>query len=148
MILDALVAAAITLPDPDRHHSPSRAAVSRIVEAASLPPAGWGAFAACVEERESHGNPRALNASGHAGLVQWSRDWSRGLPYVVARGLVAHGMPRGYARTIRLSLPHRIEAWPAVLQRVAFSRVLVEGGRSAAMRHWSLAGSRCNGLVP
>ena len=149
MILDTVAGALIEhLAHTDRQPSPSRAAVSRIVEAATLAPAGFRAFQACVEERESHGSPTVVNASGHAGLYQFSRSWTHALPYLVSRGLRAHGMSKGEARTIRLLLVgKRIEQYPARYQRVAFAQVLREGGVAAAMRHWHLAGSPCNALA-
>ena len=131
----------------EREPRPDRAQVSRIVAAASIVPARWQAFAACVERRESGGNSRAVNrSSGAAGLYQFMPAWRRGLPYVVGRGLVRAGMTPGAARAVRLSLPHRIEAWPARFQRVAFAQIIHEGGRTAALRHWH-GGRGCDGLA-
>lgn len=129
---------------------PSRATALRsVVAAAAVMPARWQPFADCVIERESGGSPTILNAagSGAAGLAQWMPAWRSGLPYVLARALKAHGATPRQARTVRLSLPHRIEQWPERYQRAAFAQILVEGGRAAAMRHWFLAGSRCNRLA-
>ena len=39
----------------------------------------------------------------------------------------------------------RIERWPAVYQRVGMADQLARPG---GWRHWSLPGSRCEGLVP
>ena len=128
---------------------PSRAAGSRVVAAAAVLPERWRAFGACVEARESHSNPRAVNASsGAAGIFQLMPNWRHGAPYVLARALKAHGASAAYARSVRLSLPERIERWPERYQRAVFAQVLAEGGRAAALRHWGLAGSRCDGLVP
>lgn len=148
-MLETFVGAAVeVLHHTDRKPSPSRAAVSRIVELSTLAPAGFRAFQQCVEQRESHGNPTVVNSSGHAGLYQFARDWTHSLPYIVARGLKANGMPTAQARTIRLSLTgKRVEQYPAAYQRVAFAQVLREGGVAAAMRHWRLAGSPCNALA-
>lgn len=148
-MIDMLIHAAVEVAaQHDREPAPSRAAISRIVQAASLAPTRWRAFQACVEQRESNGSPTAVNASGHAGLYQFSRAWTGALPHVVARGLKAHGMSTGAVRTIRLSLTgDRIETYPARYQRVAFAQVLREGGTAAALRHWGLAGSSCNALV-
>jgi len=139
-----VVAAGVSGP---REPRPSRAQVSRVVGAASVLPGRWGAFQRCVEHRESKGSPTVVNASGHAGIYQFAIGWRHGLPYIVQRGLVAHGMTRRDARTIRLALPTRIEQWPAKYQRVGFAQVIREGGRAAALRHWGLAGSVCQGLV-
>ena len=147
-MIDAIVGAIIEVPP--QVETPSVPAVvdtRELIAEAATPPPGWADFAKCVEDRESHGQPGAVNSSGHAGLFQFSVEWRHGLPYLVQRGLVAHGMPAREARRIRLNLPTLIEKWPAQLQRVGFARVLVEGGRDAAMRHWHLAGSRCNGLA-
>jgi len=159
MILDALVSAALDpapIPEPtvaaagvvpgEREPRPSRAQVARTT--AAIPPAGWVDFAACVEDRESHGIPTVVNGSGHAGLFQFSRNWAHGLPYVVQRALVAAGMPVKEARAIRKTLAAKpIHRWPAIYQRIGFAQVIREGGRAAAFRHWGLNGSRCNGLA-
>jgi hypothetical protein len=136
-----------TGPD-DRAPHPSRAAASRIVATAALAPSRWRAFQRCVEHRESNNQPGVVNSSGHAGLYQFSRAWTHSLPYIIARGLKAHGMTTRQARSIRISLAgKRIEQYPAIYQRVAFAQVIAEGGRDAAMRHWHLSGSPCNGLA-
>jgi hypothetical protein len=162
VIVDALLEAAIEpLPAPanppvvltagvlpgEREDRPSRATVARVVDAASILVGRWGAFQRCVERRESNGRPHVVNSSGHAGLYQFSTSWRHGLPYVVQRALVRAGLPTREARAIRLSLPHRIERWPARMQRVGFAGVIHEGGTGAALRHWSLAGSPCNALA-
>ena len=145
ILLDAVVGLVM---HQDRHIEAPAHGLASVVKLAAKPPARFRAFARCVESRESHGNPRAVNDSGHAGLYQFSRDWTHALPYVIARGLKAHGMPAHRARTVRLSLTGtRIERYPAVLQRVAFAQVLREGGVAAAMRHWHLSGSPCNALA-
>lgn len=127
---------------------PGRAPFTRIRDKAATLPTRWRAFGACVENRESHGNPRAINGSGHMGLFQFSQSWRRGLPYVVQRALVTAGLPVDDARTVRRLLARKpINHWPAVYQRIGFARVLVEGGHAAAMRHWHLAGSACNALA-
>ena len=138
----ALAFAPVDLPAAD-HTRPDQVATSTVARAAR-PPRGWDAFATCVLRRESHGNPRAGNASsGAAGLVQFLPAWRHGLPFMVADRLVHFGMPRPLARTIRLTLPTRIERWPARLQLVGFAEVLDRGGWA----HWALAGSRCDGLA-
>lgn len=102
-------------------------------------------YAACVEHRESRGNPRALNATGHAGLFQFAQAWRHGLPYMVRDRLVQFGMNPRAAKVIRQRLQHMpIQHWPAIYQRVGFLEVLERGG----YEHWWIGGSRCNGLAP
>ena len=149
-ILDA-IADTPPAPEPTVAASelrPSRANVSRVTELASMLPPRWRAFGLCVERRESHSVPTVINASGHMGLYQFSRSWNRGLPYIVQRALVAAGMPIEQARAVRKRLARQpINHWPAIYQRIGFARVIVEGGRDAALRHWGLQGSVCDGLV-
>jgi hypothetical protein len=142
----ALVLGLLATGPDDREPAPSRAAAA--TAAASVVPGRWQAFARCVERRESNNQPHVVNSSGHAGLYQFSRAWTHSLPYIIARGLKAHGMTARQARSIRISLAgKRIEQYPAIYQRVAFAQVLAEGGRAAAMRHWHLSGSPCNALA-
>lgn len=142
----------------ERAHQAAMASNEKIIEAAARVPARWRAFAACVEPRESGGNPRAVNeSSGAAGLFQFMPGWrggpepeyDGGLPYVVARALKFAGMAPDDARAIRLKIQNKpIHRYPEMLQRAGFAQVLREGGRAAAMRHWWLDGSRCNALMP
>lgn len=102
-------------------------------------------YAKCVEHRESRGNPRALNATGHAGLFQFAQAWRHGLPYMVRDRLVQFGMKPITARGVRQHLQRvPIHHWPAVYQRIGFLEVVERGG----YEHWHISGSRCNGLVP
>lgn len=135
--------------DEDRQWAvtrPSRGSFAA-VHSAAQPPAGWDRFAACVEERESKGNPAAVNeGSGAAGLHQWLPAWSNGLPYNVASRLVEFGVPPVEARQIRVSLSDTpIHRWPAMYQRVGFADQI---DRPGGWRHWSLPGSRCERYVP
>ena len=145
---------ALAHADRDREwaaNRPSRGAHSRVVtDAAELPGPEWRPFAECVEQRESKGLPGVVNASsGAAGLYQFMPAWRNGLPYMVADRLRDNGMPGKVARGVRVYLSERpIEDWPAVYQRIGFAAVLQAGGPDAALRHWGLSGSRCNGLVP
>lgn len=126
---------------------PSRSAWAGPIRAASLPAPRWRAFAACVEQRESHGNPTSVNKqSGAAGLHQWLPDWQRGLAWNVRGRLIDYGVPRPAANAIRAHLAATpIHRWPALYQRVGFADQL---SRPGGWRHWSLRGSRCEGLVP
>ena len=145
MILAALTAAALLhLPAADHEPQPSRAQVSRISAAASLPPKGWAAFARCVEHRESKGHASIVNrSSGAAGLFQFMPAWRHGLPYMVAHRLHTHGMSKGQASAIRKDLSSKpIQRWPDVYQRVGFAEVIAQGG----WRHWT-GGHGCNALA-
>lgn len=127
---------------------PSRGIHAGLVRLAATPPRGWSAFAACVEQRESKGHAGILNheGSGAAGLFQFMPDWRHGAPFIVRERLIQFGIPKPLARQVRIHLTRigRIEAWPAIYQRIAFAEVLEDGG----WRHWSLTGSRCDSLVP
>lgn len=157
MILEALAEAVIDTPAPPVQHSvtipadrsprPSRAQLRTVAAAAAVLPARWAAFGRCVETRESHSNPRAVNpSSGAAGVFQFMPAWRRGLPFIVARGLKRVGATPAHARWVREHLPYRIEEWPEMYQRVGFAQVIHEGGASAAFRHWQ-GGGGCNSLV-
>lgn len=153
MILTTIFAASIALggpapePSDDRAWAasrPNRGVHASVIRSASLVPPRWRPFAECVVARESHGNPRAVNASGAAGIAQWMPAWRTGLPYVVRRSLVHHGMPRPAADAVRAYLARLpIQQWPAPYQWTALAQNLAEG----QWQHWQLAGSPCNGLV-
>ena len=106
-----------------------------MVGAASLPPRGWAAFAACVSNRESHGNPRAVNSSsGAAGRFQFLPAWRHGLPYMVKDRLEKFGLPKAQAREVRVYLSQRpIQQWPGVYQDIGFAEVVARGGAF----HWN-----------
>ena len=159
MILDALIALALhAAPEPDAPtttaaHSrewavsrPTRGAHARTVVRASTVPPRWRPFAACVESRESHGNPHALNNSGAAGLFQFMPAWRASLPYVISQRLGRFGAPPAVRKAVRTYLfrVHYIEKYPSIYQRIAFAEVLDDG----LWHHWTLPGSRCEGLVP
>jgi hypothetical protein len=100
-----------------------------------------------VEWRESNGRRDVVNgSSGAAGLHQWMPAWRKSLPYVVSERLKQFGMPAKQRAKVRAHLfrVHYIHRYPAVYQRVAFAEVLDDG----LWVHWTLPGSRCQGLVP
>ena len=135
LIAELALAASIHLSTPASTND-------RIVSAAAVSP--MPEFTRCVEQRESKGVPTVVNSSGHAGLFQFSQAWRRGLPFMVAERLRDHGMSKPQARTVRISLQRKaIQQWPAIYQRIGHAEVLERGG----WRHWSLPGSRCQGLV-
>lgn len=149
MVEAALAVALIMPPSTDRPEPrPSRATVSRMIALASLPPRAWWPFARCVADRESGGSPHARNpASSASGKWQFlDAQWRHGLAYMVRARLVEHGVPWREARRIRVQLHATpIHRWPERLQDVAFAAVITTPG---GWRHWHLAGSRCNALVP
>lgn len=142
----ALLTLASCTPDP-AYATP--VSLDQIVQAAAVPPKGYGAFAKCVEHRESRGDHTAVSSGGYAGLYQWSPAFQHGLPYIVRRGLVEHGYPSTAATATRVWLSRTpIRLWPAVYQRIGFGQVLREGGNAAALRHWGLSGSKCDRMLP
>lgn len=124
---------------------PSRSVAA--IRSAATVPAGWQAFAACVEERESGGNPTVLNhaGSGAAGLFQFMPGWRHGAPYIVRERLLQFGASKAQVKAVREYLTRlgRIEKYPALYQRILFAEVLDDG----LWKHWSLPGSRCQSLV-
>lgn len=148
-MIDTLMHAAVEVAaNNDREWAVSRPSRSvSAVRAAAEPPPGWAAFAECVERRESGGSPTAVNrSSGAAGLFQLMPAWRTGAPYIVRERLLQFGSSRKQAKAVRVYLTGlgRIERWPALYQRIAFAEVVEDG----LWRHWTLPGSRCQGLVP
>ena len=125
------------------------AVIEQAQAAASAIPKVWRPFADCVAKRESNGNPRAVNrSSGAAGKWQFLPAWRNGLPYMVVDRLMAHGLPKNQARALRIRLQATpINKWAEAHQDVGFvAALLAPNGRG--WRHWSLSGSKCQGLVP
>lgn len=156
-MIDQITGAAVEVlaahTDPDRinaAHRPSRgSSTSVIVDRASTMPPEWAEFIECVIDRESGGNPHVVNASGHMGLVQFSKDWQHGAPYKVVERFKRFGMKVTVARALRVDLQRTpINQWHRVYQLTAFIEVLDREGRAFALRHWGHPGSRCNGLAP
>lgn len=120
-------------------------------DAATPPSHKQAAFADCVAHRESRGNPTAQSRiSSSAGKYQFLQNsWGRSLPYMVADRLRQFGMPAKQARALRVTLQRTpIHKWEERVQDVAFFAVLNAEGPWTGWRHWHLAGSRCNRLVP
>ena len=146
-ILGAAVEVA-RVADSDREWAvqrPSRSVAA--VRESALPPRGWEAFAECVEQRESGGSPTIVNkSSGAAGLFQLMPAWRSGAPYIVRERLLQFGASKKQAKAVRVYLSGlgRIEKWPALYQRIVFAEVVEDG----LWHHWTLPGSRCQGLVP
>ncbi|MGI9136397.1 MAG: hypothetical protein ACR2JS_04955, partial [Candidatus Nanopelagicales bacterium] len=113
-------------------------------------PASQQAFASCVSNRESHGNPRAKSSlSSSAGKWQFLQSqWGQSLPWMISARLRDFGMPGAEARRIRIYLQRTpIHHWSEQLQDVGFIAVLNARGPWSGWRHWYLSGSRCNAIA-
>lgn len=140
----AAIAALIALA-PVSSASPSTAAAEI--------PASQQAFALCVAHRESHGNYKARRSeAGSSAAGRWQfldKQWRHGLSYMVAARLRAFGMSALDAAVIRRELQAKpIDRWAPQYQDAAFLAALNAHGRWSGWRHWYLAGSKCNALVP
>lgn len=126
-----------------------RAANRAAIQDASRIPAQWQDFADCVATRESHHNPKALNkGSGAAGKWQFMPAWRRGLPHMVAERLASHGAtPRLVRRLLASAKGLPINKWKEHYQDIGFVAVITST-EGMGWKHWYLAGSRCNRLVP
>lgn len=143
-MMDLILHAAVEVAaDNDRALTvarPSRS-VSAVREASTFP-RSMVAWAKCVAQRESHGNPKARNPYSSAqGRYQFlDRLWRESLAGQVAARLRDHGLPKPQAAKVRSYLAGReIATWPAVYQDIGFIEVNTRGGSY----HWRLAGSRC-----
>jgi len=116
-------------------------------------PASQQAFASCVSHRESHGNYRASrNEAGSSAAGRWQfldKQWRHGLSYMVAERLRDFGMSAKTADKVRRELQAKpISQWAPKYQDAAFLAALNARGQWSGWRHWYLAGSKCNALVP
>lgn len=106
------------------------------------------AFMQCVSHRESRGVPTAVSASGqHRGKYQVTDAMRVGMSWHVLPWLKTwrHDASR-YAAWLRHTPMNR---WPEAVQDAAFVLTLHhDGDRWSGWRHWYLAGSKCNKLVP
>jgi hypothetical protein len=157
-MIDTIVAAAVEVAANDDRREISAARPSRSVGAvrqASTVPSRWRAFAQCVLSRESGAtldrpqsgvgaqNPSS-SASGRWQMLDAS-GWRDGGAWNVHKRLVRFGVPKSQAREVRVYLSRTpIHRWHGIWQDTAAIEALEDGG----WRHWYLAGSRCNGLVP
>lgn len=120
---------------------------SAAVQSASRVPSRWQRFAACVSQRESHGNYQARNKTSSAsGRWQFLRAWQRGLSYMVRDRLIAHGMEKAHANSIQRKLAKTpIHLWEPWAQDAGFAAVITaKDGKG--WRHWS-NGGRCDRLA-
>ena len=146
-MMDMLLGAAVEAAAGDawRVDRPSRGSHASAVRDASRIPQHVRPFAECVSDRESSGSYTARNPTSSAqGRWQFlDNSWRRGLGYMVAARLKAHGMPKPAARQVREHLHDTpIAAWPGPYQDVGFVAVVLSGGS----HHWN--GPGCNGLKP
>lgn len=105
-------------------------------------------FMECVGFRESRNDPGAVSASGkHRGRFQVTPAMGRGMAWHLLPWLRTwHPDARRYAAKLR-STP--VNRWPVEMQDAAFVLTLHhDGKRWSGWRHWYLAGSACNALVP
>lgn len=100
-------------------------------------------FRLCVIARESRGHYRAANDSGHHGGYQFNdAAWRVSLTHMMRT-------ERDALRTVVIRLRAKpINQWPRYWQDRAFFTALNYQGPFSGWRHWHLAGSRCNALVP
>jgi hypothetical protein len=61
-------------PRPTFHVAPARHYVHRYTPTRATPTGGESSLVRCIVARESGGNPRAVNASGHMGIGQWAES--------------------------------------------------------------------------
>jgi hypothetical protein len=135
LIAEAVLAAAIT------------ASQKTVLHGAAQIPQQHQRFAACVSNRESHGNYRAKgDVSSARGRWQFlDHQWRSGLSFMVRDRLVTFGMPKAHAGNIRRQLLAKpIDKWTPVLQDIAFVSVITHRD---GWRHWYIAGSKCNALA-
>jgi hypothetical protein len=142
-MIDALVFAAAVAAGP------GTVTIEQVQRVASHIPTQWRPFAECVSARESNHNHRSVNrSSGAAGRWQFLPAWRHGLPYMVTARLVAAGYPKSERKALRIRLQKTpIQKWEPIYQDVGFVAALL-APNGQGWRHWSLPGSRCQGLVP
>lgn len=146
-MIDSLLLQAAVLVGPVTAGS---VVTSHVTVAASQIPKRWQKFAACVSQRESHGNYRARNRSGlSTAQGRWQfldRSWRRGLSYMVRDRLIDRGMPKAHANSIQRKLAKTpIQKWAPWAQDAGFVAVITsDEGRG--WRHWA-NGGKCDRLA-
>jgi hypothetical protein len=121
-----------------------------IIDAATVPKK-WRPFAACVLERESGGSldrwqsgSRARNPDSSAsGRWQFlSSSWGQSLPYLIAKRLKDHDVPKGQAVEVRMELQGKpIHKWHGLWQDIGFLAVVTQ---PRGWMHWRY-GDKCDG---
>jgi len=134
------------------HTSPAMINVPTPMVKASVIPAAWSRFAECVSNRESNHSYRSENKSSSAqGRWQFlDRAWriNGGIEWIVLKQLRKHGVPWAKQKKVYAQLTVTpIKRWPAWAQDAAFVGV-VTSKEGMGWKHWYLAGSPCNTLVP
>lgn len=148
-MIDAIVIAAAIWIGPHQQqamHVSNRAAAA---SAARLP-VEWEAFEECVSARESSGRWDAQNPTSSAqGRFQFlDSQWRHGGGWNVYKALIRHGYDKPTAKRVLARLHDTpIKRWRPIYQKILFTSVLTSG-QGQGWRHWYLAGSRCNNLVP
>ena len=124
-------------------------------DAAAAIPVSQMTFAACVSHRESRDSYRSRHSeAGSSAAGRWQfldRQWrvNGGLAWMVAARLKMFGMTAAEARVVRRELQRTpIYRWSPSMQDTAFAAVLNARAPWSGWRHWWLAGSKCNDLVP
>ena len=155
IILAAVIAASPTVPASLAQPSPN---IQAAYEARTIP-APWHAFTECISARESGWGRtpdpmksyRAANPSSSAqGRYQFldRSGWREGGSWNVFKRLIRHGYDRDTAKRVRARLAATpIRDWKPVYQDIAYAEALLSGD-GYGWRHWHLAGSPCNRLVP
>lgn len=147
-MFESILLAVVLASGPSDHVAVAPMPFQATLRAAVIP-RQWQRFADCVATRESHHNPHALNkSSGAAGRWQFLPGWKHGLPFMVRDRLIANGMSRKEANRVRRVLAAApINRWRAHYQDIGFVAAITSTS-GMGWKHWYLAGSPCNGLVP
>lgn len=145
-----LAIAAVLYIGPAQISETTQARTITAARSASAIPNEWKAFQACVADRESSGSYTAQNPTSSAqGKYQFlDNNWREGGAWNVYKRLTKHGATRKEANRIRLVLREApIKTWRPKYQEILFAEVLLSG-EGMGWKHWYLAGSPCNKLVP
>jgi hypothetical protein len=159
MIGIILTTAIIISPAPAQPASAVQIVNISAAQQARTIPAPWRPFTECISERESgYGRTsdtraayKAANPTSSAqGRYQFldASGWRHGGAWNVWKRLIRHGYDKATASRVRnrlMSTP--IKEWKPVYQDIAYAETLLSGN-GKGWRHWHLAGSRCNNLIP
>ena len=156
-MIDAILAAAIWIGPTPQADTVRTQNISAASQARDIP-RKWEAFTLCISERESgfgrtddtSKSYRAANPTSSAqGRYQFlDRQWRHGAGWNVWKRLIRFGYDRATAKVVLKKLHDTpIKRWKPIYQDIAFAEALLSG-KGQGWKHWYLAGSRCNGLVP
>jgi len=159
-MFDVLLAAALIVSPMPQQDAATVLRTRNIAAARSARevPEAWQRFTLCISERESgYGNDedvsksyRAKNPTSSAsGRYQFmDGSWRHGGAWNVWKRLIRHGYSRATAAYVRERLMATpIRYWKPVYQDVLYAEVITSN-EGKGWRHWFLAGSSCNRLVP